>query len=151
MPSNVCISFSSPYHLSNLMYWSPVLYVAYLRLITKSSHTVGTVWEGDYHGQMIATYFEYRGAKKLTSNLPPQPVIVLDNSPYHCLQIDRPLSTCIVKRGMIWLSRKGIVSDETMSKYDFPVTSSTEGQRDINEIDCTLANNGHEVRLPPYL
>ena len=50
---------------------------------------------------MNATNFEKWGAKKLTYNLPPQPVIVLDNSPYHCLQVDRPLSTCIVKTGMI--------------------------------------------------
>jgi hypothetical protein len=52
---------------------------------------------------------------------------------------------------MIWLCRKGIVPDETMSKYDLTVNSSTEGQRDINKIDRILANNGHEVRLPPYL
>ena len=37
------------------------------------------------------------GAKKLTSNFPSEPVIVIDNSPYHCLLVDRPLSTCIVK------------------------------------------------------
>jgi len=71
---------------------------------------------GDYHGQMNATNFEKCGAKKITSNFPPQQVI--DNSPYHCLQVDRPLSTCILKTGMIWLCRKGIVSDETMSKND---------------------------------
>jgi len=47
----------------------------------------------------------------------PQPVIVLDNSPYHCLHADRPLSTCTVNIG-IWLCRKGIVSDRTMSKND---------------------------------
>jgi hypothetical protein len=62
----------------------------------------------DYHGYMNATNFEKRGAKKLAYNNAPQPVIVLDNSPYHCLQIDRPLSTCIVNTGMIWLRRKGI-------------------------------------------
>jgi len=106
---------------------------------------------GDYHGQMNATNFEKLGAKKLTSNLPPQPVIVLDNSPCHCLQVDRPLSTCIVQTGMIWLSRKGIVSDETMSKNDLPVNSSTEAQGDINKIDRILANHGHAVRLPPYV
>jgi len=82
----------------------------------------------DYHAQMNATNFEKLRAKKLTSNFPPQPVFVLDNSPSHSLQIDRPLSTCIVKTGMIWLGRKGIVSDETMSKNDLPVNSSTEAQ-----------------------
>jgi len=85
-----------------------------------TSYLQGWIWEaGDYHGQMNATNFEKWGAKKLTSNLPPQPVIVLDNSPCHCLQVDRPLSTCIVQTGMIWLSRKGIVSDETMRKMTY--------------------------------
>jgi len=46
---------------------------------------------------------------------------------------------------MIWFSRKGIVSDETMSKNDFPVNSSTEAQRDINKIDRILANHDHAV------
>ena len=81
---------------------------------------------GDYHGQMNAKNFEKWRAKKLTSNFPPQPVIVLDNSSYHCLQVDRPLPTCIVKTGMIWHCRKSIVSDETLSKNDIPVSFSTE-------------------------
>ena len=67
---------------------------------------------GDYHGQMNSIDFEKWGSKKLTSNFPLQPVI-LDNSAYRCLQVDRPLSACIVKTGMIWLCRNGIVSDET--------------------------------------
>jgi len=85
------------------------------------------------------------GAKKQTSKFPSQLVIVLDNFPCHCLQVDRPLSTCIVKTGMIWLGRKGIVSDETLSKNDLPVKSSTEAQKDINKIDHIQANNGHAV------
>ena len=52
---------------------------------------------------------------------------------------------------MIWLCRKGIVSDETMSKNDLPVTFFTEAQRDINKIDRILANHGHAVWLPPYV
>jgi len=50
----------------------------------------------DYRGQMNATNFEKWGAEKLT-----QPVLVLDDSSYHYLQVDSPLSTCIVKTGMI--------------------------------------------------
>ena len=91
------------------------------------------------------------GSKKLTSNLPPQPVIVLDNSPCHSFQVDRPLSTCIVQTGMMWPCRKGIVSDETMSKNYLPVNSSTEAQSGINKIDRILANHGHAVQLPPYV
>ena len=100
---------------------------------------------------MNAIYFEKWGAKKLTSNFPPQPVIVLDTSPCHCLLVDRPLSTCIVKTGTIWLCRKGIVSNETMSKNDLPVNSSTEAQIDINKIDRILTNHGHGVQLPSYV
>ena len=62
-------------------------------------------------GQMNAKNFVKWGAKERTSNFPSQLVIVLDNFPCHCLQVDRPLSTCIVKTGMIWLGRKDIVSD----------------------------------------
>ena len=94
---------------------------------------------------MNATNFEKLGAKKITFNFPPQPVIVLDDSPYHCLQVDRQLSTCIVKTSMIWLCRKGTGSDETMSKNDLAVNSSTEAQRDINKIDCILAYHGRAV------
>jgi hypothetical protein len=100
---------------------------------------------GDYLVQNNATNFEKWGAKKLTSNCTPWPVIVLDNSPCHCVQVNRPLSTCIVKTVMIWLCRKGVVSDETMSKSDLPGNSSTEAQRYINQIDRILANNGHAV------
>jgi hypothetical protein len=52
---------------------------------------------------------------------------------------------CIVKTGMIRLGRKDIVSDEIMSKNDFPVNSSTETQRDINKINHILANHGPAV------
>ena len=106
---------------------------------------------GDCLEQMNVTNFEKWGAKKVTSNFLPEPVIVLDNSPYFCLQVDRPLSTCIVKTGMIWLCRKGIVSDKTMSKNDLPFNFSTEAQSDINKIDHILANHCHAVRLPTYM
>ena len=105
---------------------------------------------GEYHGQMNAKNFVKWGAKERTSNFSSQLVIVLDNFPCHCLQVDRPLSTCIVKTGMIWISRKGIVSDEILSKNDVPVNSSTEAQRGINKIDCIPTNQGHAVHLPPY-
>jgi hypothetical protein len=108
----------------------------------------GLLEEADHHLQLSATNFKKWGAKKLTSNFPSQPVIFLDSSPYHCAQVDRPLSTCMVKTGVIWLCRKGIVSDDIMSKNDLPVNSSTEARRYINQIDSILANNDHSVRLP---
>ena len=92
-----------------------------------------------------ATNFKKWGSKKLTYNFPPHPVIVLDYFPCYCLQVDRPLSTCVVKSSMIWLCRKGIVPDETLSKNDLPFNSSTEAHRDIKKIDRILANQGHAV------
>ena len=120
---------------------SSSMHISFTRLDLKQETTMGK-WM-----QQISSL----GAKKLTSNFPPQPVIVLVNSTYHCLQVDRPLSTCIVKTDMIWLSRKSIVSDETISKNDLPVNSSKEARSDINTIDHILANHGHAVWLPPYV
>jgi len=46
---------------------------------------------------------------------------------------------------MIWLGRKDIMPDETLSKNYLLVNSSTEAQRDINKIDRILANHGHAI------
>ena len=43
------------------------------------------------------------------------------------------------------------MSDETMSKNNLPVNSSSEAQRDINTIDHILSNHGHAVLLPSYV
>jgi len=115
-----------------------------------TSHLQGWTWSRRLPWTNECNKFWEVGSQE-TSNFPPQPVIVLDSSASHCLQLDRLLSTCIVKTGMIWLCRKGIVSDETMSKNDLPVNSSTKVQRDINRIDRILANHGHAVWLPPYV
>jgi hypothetical protein len=59
---------------------------------------------GDYHGQMNAANFSNYAVKKLIPNLPAQSVTVLDNAPYHCLQIDEPPSAYATKADMIsWL------------------------------------------------
>jgi hypothetical protein len=48
---------------------------------------------GDYHGQMNGANFEKWIVKILVSNLPSQyAVIVSDNAPYHCIQVDKPPS-----------------------------------------------------------
>jgi hypothetical protein len=61
---------------------------------------------GDYHGQMNAADFEKWVVKKLIPHLPSLSVIVLDNAPYHYLQIDRPLSAYAIKADMISQFRK---------------------------------------------
>jgi hypothetical protein len=72
---------------------------------------------GNCCGQMNAADFEKWVVEKLIPSLPSQTVIVLDISPYHCLQTDKPLSAYVIKVGMIsWLFKNGVNSNEAMRK-----------------------------------
>jgi hypothetical protein len=46
---------------------------------------------GDYHQHKNMTNFEKHVAKKSIPEFPPLSVIVLDISPYYCLQVEKPL------------------------------------------------------------
>jgi len=49
-------------------------------------------------------------AEKSIPKFPPQSEIVLDNPPYYCLQVDKPLSFYTFKADMIWrLHKKGVL------------------------------------------
>ena len=66
---------------------------------------------GDYHGQMNGDNFEKWVRAKLTPNLPPSSVIVLDNAPYHCVQLDRVPTRSALKSSMVtWLQIKKYIS-----------------------------------------
>ena len=54
------------------------------KLIYKANTT-----QGDYHGQMNPNIFEKWAKEKLLSNLPESSVFVIDNAPYHTVQIDK--------------------------------------------------------------
>jgi hypothetical protein len=74
---------------------------------------------GEYHGQINAANFEKWAVKKLIPNLPAQSVIVLDNAPYRCLQIDKPPSSYAIRADMIaCLRKKGVNWSETMRKNE---------------------------------
>jgi hypothetical protein len=58
---------------------------------------------------MNSANFEKWVIEKLVSNLPPHAVIVLDNGPYHCIQVDKPPSSYALKSDMIsWLCNNGV-------------------------------------------
>lgn len=44
---------------------------------------------GDYHGQMNSENYEKWVREKLIPNLPPRSVLVLDNAPYHNIQLNK--------------------------------------------------------------
>jgi hypothetical protein len=72
---------------------------------------------GDYHGQMNSINFEKWVTEKLLLNLHPCSVVVLDNAPYHSVQVDKDPSKHSVKSYMIlWLERQGVFCDPTMRK-----------------------------------
>jgi hypothetical protein len=58
--------------------------------------TGGATW--DHHGQVNGTNFEKLVNEKLTPNLPCASVIVLENAPYHSVQLDRVPSKYAVKK-----------------------------------------------------
>jgi hypothetical protein len=72
---------------------------------------------GDYHGQMNSVNFEKCVTEKLLLNLPPCSVVVLDNAPYHSVQVDKVPSKYSVESEMIsWLDRQGDFCDPSTRK-----------------------------------
>jgi hypothetical protein len=58
---------------------------------------------------MKSANFEKWVVVKLVPNLPPHAVIVLDNAPYHCIQVDKLPSAYALKSDMIsWLRNNGV-------------------------------------------
>lgn len=109
---------------------------------------------GDYHGQMNGHNFQKWLMEKLLPHIPPQSVIVLDNAPYHCIQIDKPPTPYSLKKDMIsWLRNKGVDCNESMRKNDlYNQILSLKPKEKVFKIDSILSGHGHSVvRLPPYM
>jgi hypothetical protein len=64
---------------------------------------------GDYHHQMNQQNYEKWVREKLVPNLRPNSVVVLDNTPYHNLKINKvPNSNSTEQYMRGWLQREGI-------------------------------------------
>lgn len=116
-------------------------------------YTAGSA-SGDYHGQMNHINFEKWVNEKLLPNLPEQSVIVMDNAPYHSMQVDKPPVKSSLKRDMLaWLQKKGVPCDESMHKCDlYKLVELKKSRQKTFKIDTELASHGHTVlRLPPYM
>jgi hypothetical protein len=103
---------------------------------------------------MNSINFEKWVIKKLLPNFPPSSVVVLDNAPYHSVQVDKVPSKYSVKSEMIsWLERQGVFCDPTMRKgqlYDLILTRKPKEK--TFKTDHLLNGHGHTVvRLPPYM
>jgi hypothetical protein len=63
----------------------------------------------DYHGQMNGHNFQKWLTEKLLLHIPPRSITVLENAPYHCIQVDKPPTPYSLKKEMIsWPRNKGV-------------------------------------------
>ncbi|KAJ4431632.1 hypothetical protein ANN_20231 [Periplaneta americana] len=124
-------------------------FLASAELIYKAGSTTG-----DYHGQMNSGNFQKWVVNQLMPNLQPNSVVVLDNAPYHCIQVDKAPSPYALKGDMIeWLRKKGVECNETMRKNDlYKLILPLKPKEKTYRIDNMLSGSGHVViRLPPYM
>lgn len=117
-------------------------------LVFKSNQTTG-----DYHHDMNNMNFEKWLVDKLIPNLPPNSVLVMDNAPYHNVQLDRAPTSASRKKDMLdWLTEKGIPYRSEMFKPElYDLIKINKHRFKTFKIDRLLAKFGHTVlRLPPY-
>lgn len=108
---------------------------------------------GDYHSEMNYTNYKQWLQEMLIPNLPPKSVLVIDNAPYHNVQIEKCPTMCARKEEMReWLRARNIPFTEDMLKIDlYSIIKAHKPQYKIYEIDRIMSAHGHTVlRLPPY-
>lgn len=106
----------------------------------------------DYHDHMNYDNYEKWVKEKLLPNLPPRLVVVIDNAPYHNVQVDRiPTST---RKNDIkqWLYEHGIPLENFLLKAELLELVKINKFRFFKyRIDQIFEEAGHNVlRLSPY-
>lgn len=122
-------------------------FVSNAPLLFKSKKT------GSYHEEMDGVTFAKWFTRQLIPNIPPKSVIVMNNAPYHSVQVDRVPTNVNKKQDMIdWLVRHGVVADQTMTKGKLlELVNCNKPVAPLYHIDEMAKKYGHEViRLPPY-
>lgn len=117
-----------------------------------------TMWEaqhktGDYHDNMNHNMYMKWLTEKLIPNLPEKSVVVIDNAPYHNVQLDKcPTSNTKKPEMQAWLLSKNIPFDDKMLKVElYELIKRHKPAYKKYVIDYKLKEHGHDVlRLPPY-
>lgn len=106
----------------------------------------------DYHDDMNTQNFMKWMAEKVVPNLPEKSLVVMDNAPYHCTQINKPPTMASLKTEMQeWLRQKQIYFEESWTKPVLYDIIKTNKEQPVYEIDELLKQHNHEVvKLPPY-
>lgn len=108
---------------------------------------------GDYHDNVNAEMFLKWTTEKLLPNLPPRSVVVIDNAPYHNVQIDKAPTSKSKKQDMKdWLTLHNIpFSDEMYVPELYKLITLHKGQYCRYVLDEKVKAKGYDIlRLPPY-
>ncbi|XP_029055141.1 uncharacterized protein LOC114882418 [Osmia bicornis bicornis] len=102
---------------------------------------------------MNAINFEKWMQEMLIPNIPSNTVIVMDNDPYHSVQLNKPPSTQAKKKDMVdWLTTNGIPCSENMRKFELLELIDRNRPPKTYKIDQIVQLSGHTIlRLPPYM
>ncbi|KAL0861408.1 hypothetical protein ABMA27_008952 [Loxostege sticticalis] len=107
----------------------------------------------DYHEEMNAAVFKDWFTTQLLPSLSEPSIIIMDNAPYHSVQVDKaPASNEKKSVHVAWLERQGIEANMELMKPELEKLVKKNKEEKIRyEIDDLAQANGHQVlRLPPY-
>ncbi|XP_054281278.1 uncharacterized protein LOC128998948 [Macrosteles quadrilineatus] len=109
---------------------------------------------GDYHKNMNTVNYEKWVQEKLSPNLKPRSVIIIDNASYHNVTLDKIPTKSSLKADMqAWLTQHNIDFTPTMFKAELLNLIQQNKPPTRYSLDEILEGNdsGHTVlRLPPY-
>nr|XP_022917224.1 uncharacterized protein LOC111426774 [Onthophagus taurus] len=107
---------------------------------------------GDYHDEMNFENFSKWFKTQVLPNLPDNSIIVMDNAPYHSVQIHRPPTSSSKKNDIIcWLQSMNIPYHPQMLKCELLEIVRRYKPSPQYVIDEYAKSKGHTVlRLPPY-
>lgn len=107
----------------------------------------------DYHDHMNFDNYEKWVMGKLLPNLPSKSVVVIDNAPYHNVQVEKVPNTSntkdVIKQ---WLRKHDIPFEEQFLKAELlEIVKANKSRFFKYRIDKIFEDAGHNVlRLPPY-
>ncbi|XP_050316224.1 uncharacterized protein LOC126750614 [Anthonomus grandis grandis] len=106
----------------------------------------------DYHGEMNHELFTKWVENQLIPNLEEPSLIIMDNAPYHSVQLEKQPSSSWKKQEIAeWLVKNNIPYNRQMFKPELLSIAKMYKRPKQYKIDTILQENGHEVlRLPPY-
>ena len=126
---------------------------------SKAGFLKGTelVWKaksstGDYHDEMNGDNFFKWVKEKLIPHLPPKSFLIIDNAPYHNLQVETCLTQASRKADIqAWLTRQKIPFGATLLKAELLQTCKQHKPTPSFLLENILKEYGHDcLRLPAY-